>query len=193
MSREPRHRTDIDDPALDSVADHQLRRVLHQEEGRARVHREHAVEQLGRGVQHIAAVGQPGGVDEDVDAAEPLVGGGNDAPHILDVAEVGGYHFDRNVGFGGDGFRHRLTFFQPTTNDHDPRSACFGESSRDRRAQSLRATCDNSNFAADAVHFVTSYPTSAITRISSTWPFLAISSGGLTFGSCSASTTNQPS
>lgn len=39
----------------------------------------------------------------------------------------------------------------------------------------------------------TLYPASVITRINSLWPTCAIFSGEFFFGSCSASTTNQPS
>ena len=53
-------------------------------------------------------------------------------------------------------FATASTLLPPATNDDDPRSACLREELRDRRAQPLRAAGDDGDFAADAVHFITS-------------------------------------
>ena len=76
--------------------------------------------------------------------------------------------------------------------DDDPCGPGLGEEPRDGRAHSLGAAGDDGHLSVDAVHCTTSYSAAAMTRRSSAWPFLAISSGGLATGSCSASTTNQP-
>ena len=60
-------------------------RVLHQEERGAHVHREHPVEQLGRGVEDCAPVGQRRRVDQAVDPAEQLVAATH---HHLDLSQV---------------------------------------------------------------------------------------------------------
>ena len=57
--------------------------------GRADVDREHAVEQLRRGVEDGAAIGVGGDVDQHVDAPEGLVGLGDHLAAILDLGEVG--------------------------------------------------------------------------------------------------------
>ena len=69
----------------------------------------------------------------------------------------------------------------------------LGEEPGDGRAHPLRAAGDDGDLSVDAVHCTTSYPAASMTRRSSAWPFFAISSGGFATGSCSASTTNQPS
>ena len=86
-----------------------------------------------------------------------------------------------------------VAFLAPAPDDGDARRARLGKEPRDGRAEALRAPRDHRDLSVDPVHCTTSYPASAITRISSSCPFFAISSGGETFGSCSASTTNQPS
>ena len=75
-----RHRQDVDHRALDALSDHHLRRVLHQEERRPHVHGEHRVEELRARVEQRAAVGDGGGIDQHIDAAERLHCGRHDLP-----------------------------------------------------------------------------------------------------------------
>jgi hypothetical protein len=83
--------------------------------------------------------------------------------------------------------------FGVAAGDDDALGAGRGQPAGDGRAQALRRAGDDADLAVHAVHCTTSYPAAAMTRSSSLWPFFAISSGGETLGSCSASTTNQPS
>ena len=85
----PDMRDDVDDGPLDVLAAHRVRGLLHQEEGRAHIDGEDAVEEFGAGVEDRAAVGIAGGIDQDVDAAEGIVGGGDDRAAILDLGEIG--------------------------------------------------------------------------------------------------------
>ena len=84
-----RHRLDVDHGAGDLLAPHDLRRVLHEEERRPGVDREHAVEQLGRRVEDGAAIGDRRDIDQHVDAPEGLVGLGDHLAAIVDLAEIG--------------------------------------------------------------------------------------------------------
>ena len=113
---------------------------------------------------------------------------GNGQPSQVAAHEEGG-----NAGIRGDPVGDRGAACFVTAGDDNSRRAGRSESPRDRRAEALRRAGDHADFTIHPVHDTTSYPASAITRISSAWPFLAMSSGGLTFGSCSASTTNHPS
>ena len=65
---------DVDDGARFAPLPHVGDRCLHQEERGPQVHRDVLVEQLRGGVQHGAAGGQPGRVDQAVDPAVPLDG-----------------------------------------------------------------------------------------------------------------------
>ena len=69
------HRDDVDDAAAAPVAAHEPRGLLGEQERRAHVDREQAVPQLDARVVERAALAQPGGVDEAVEAAEALVAG----------------------------------------------------------------------------------------------------------------------
>ena len=68
-----RHRLDVDDRARDLLPPHDPHRLLDEKERRAHVDVEDLVVALLGGVENVAAVGQRGGVDERVDAAEALV------------------------------------------------------------------------------------------------------------------------
>src|SRR5690606_15493238 len=161
------HRTNIHNAALDPFADHDLGGILHQKEWRARINREHAVEKFGCGVEQIAAIGQASGVDQNVYPTKPLVNGGNDAAHIVDISQIGCNHLDRNTSAFGDLFCDRLSLFDAAPDNGDTRRAGLREEPGNSRAKSLRATGDNDDLSFDPVHFTTSYPAAAITRCNS--------------------------
>src|SRR5829696_4780617 len=143
-----RHRQDVDHRALDALAPHELCRLLHQEERRPQVHRHHAVEELRRGVEDRAAVGDAGGVDEGIDAAEGALRRGDDGAGVVDAGEVGAHEYGaaalaRKVG--GD----RLALVALAAADHEARRAAGREQPRDRLAQALRAAGDDGDLAAE--------------------------------------------
>jgi hypothetical protein len=88
------------------------------------------VEALFGGVENIAAVGQRGGVDQRVDAAEALVGLGD---HLAAVGDTGEIRLDeygrtarrRNVA------RHPLAPLGVAAADHESHGATLGEQPRD--------------------------------------------------------------
>jgi len=79
----------VGDRPDDAFADHQLDRVLHEEERRAHVDGHHPVEELGLRVPDGAPLGVRRAVGEYVQGAEMLVGGRDDAAAGVHVDHVG--------------------------------------------------------------------------------------------------------
>ena len=141
-----RHGADVDHGAGRALAAHDLGGLLHEEEGRAQVDREHPVEKLRRGVQDGAAVGQGGAVDQAVEFSEGRVGLGDHRPAILDVFQIRLDEMGRAAGraqVAGDLF----AAFGVAPADHQAGGAAFGEEPRRRLAQTLRAAGDHGVFA----------------------------------------------
>ena len=175
LAGKPRDRADIADRAFDAVADHQLDRFLHQEEGPANIGREHPVEKLGGRVQDRPAIGQRAGIHQHMHMAEASVRFGDHTPAILDRAKVGAQEQNRRPIFGRDAVRHCLAALLVTAGDDDSRRAGCRETAGDCRTEPLRCACSHADFAVHPVHSTTSYPANAITRMSSLCPFFAIS------------------
>ena len=130
------HRDDVDDRAFDLLAFHHLQSMLHQEERRPHIDREHGVEQRRLGIPDRAAIGQTGRIDEYVDAAECLVGSGNDLFGILGDGKVG-RHEDRLGALCSSAaltFSPRAALRPVTTRPAAPRSA-------NRRAMASPSPC----------------------------------------------------
>src|SRR6202035_4747379 len=83
-----RHRLDVDDRTLYLLALHDERGALDQEERRADVHVENFVEALLGGLEYIAAIGEGGGVDEHIDAAEAAIRLGDHLSAFDDLPQV---------------------------------------------------------------------------------------------------------
>ena len=113
--------------------------------------------------------------------------------HVFDKAEVGSDEMHRRAGRVLDLARHGATVCGIAPAGDNSGGAGPGEDPGDRRAETLCAARNDGDHSIDPVHRSTLYPAAAITRSNSAWPFFAMASGGLTAGSCSASTTNQPS
>ena len=145
-------RADVDDGALDAVADHQPDRLLHQEERPAHVDREHPVEELGRRVEDRPAVGQRAGVDQHVHASEGLVGGGDDRAAILHVAEVGPDEVDRHPGVARDRLSDGRSLGRIAPEGDESRGAGFGQPPGDGGAEPLGRAGDDADLAIHPVH-----------------------------------------
>ena len=129
-----RHGQDVDHRALDLLPPHDLGGLLHQEEGRAHVDREHAVEQFRARVEDRAAVGDAGGVHQHVDAPERAVGPRGDLARLLDAREVGLHEF-RAAALGRDLPRHGLPALRVAAADHEAGGAALGEGAGDGLAR----------------------------------------------------------
>lgn len=140
------HTADVDDGARDPLAPHNLDRLLDQDEGRADVDGHDPIPQLGRGVPDRPAIGDAGGVDEDINLAELLVGGGDDAAAILDAGQIGLHKVNAaggRVECGGDG----VAAFRVSSANDQPGNATLCEQARNRFAQALGAARHNRNLA----------------------------------------------
>ena len=84
----PRHRLDVDDRARDLLPAHDAHALLDEEERRAHVDVENLIVALLGRVENIAAIGQRGGVDQGVDAAEALVRLGDHLAAVGDASEI---------------------------------------------------------------------------------------------------------
>ena len=142
-----RHRLDVDDRARDLLPAHDPHGLLNEEEGRAHVDVEDLVEALLGGVENIAAVGERGGVDQRIDAAEPLLRLGD---HLAAVGDLRQIRLDedgrttRRRNFAGD----PLAPLRVAAADDDSRRAALGEQPRDGLAQPLGAAGDDGDPAA---------------------------------------------
>jgi hypothetical protein len=81
-------RADVDDLAAASLRDHLLRGRLHRVEHAQEVHLQHALEQLGVDLQEWRERVDARVVDEDVQAAEAVDGGGDHRVGVLPAADV---------------------------------------------------------------------------------------------------------
>ena len=133
-------------------ADHQLGGILHQEEGRAHVDRHHPVEELGRGVEDGAAIGEAGGIDQNVDAAEGLVGRRDHGPAVLHRGEVGGDEVHRHAGVAGDRGGDRIALFAVAPARDDAGGPRLREDAGDRRAEPLRAAGNDRDLSVETIH-----------------------------------------
>ena len=111
--------------------------ALDEEERRAHVDVEDLVVALFGGVEDVAAIGQRGGVDEHVDAAEAAVGLGDHLAAVRDLGEVGADEMGRAARLG-DFLGDALAVGGVAAADDEPRRAAFGEQPRDRLAEALR-------------------------------------------------------
>ena len=144
-----RHRLDVDHRACDLLAPHDGGGILQQEERRAQVDRHHALEQFGRGVEHRAAVGDAGGVDQRVDAAErpcrPPPSRRASAPRSARSAST---YSTRQPPLPRSR-RDRLAVPGVAAADHDALRAALGEQPRDRFAEPLRSAGDDGDLAVE--------------------------------------------
>ena len=132
--------------ALDLLALHDRERVLHQEERRAHVDGEHRVEKLGARVPDRAAIGDAGGVHQNVDAPERLVGLGDDLACILHRREIG-CHEDRLDALLFERRFHLGAALGVAAGDDEAGDAALGEEMRDRLAKPLRRARDDGDLA----------------------------------------------
>jgi hypothetical protein len=121
-----RHGQDIDHGALDALASHDLGRVLHEEEGRAGVDGEHAVEQLRRGIEERAAVRDAGGIDEHIDPPEGAVRRRHHGTGVLDKRQIGAHVFGP-ASLPGDVVRDGAAALGVAPADDDAARAPLGE------------------------------------------------------------------
>ena len=143
-----RHRLDVDDRAGDLLPPHDPRGLLDEKERRAHVDVENLVVALLGGVEDVATVGQRGGVDERVDAAEALVRLGDNLAAIGDAGEIGFDEHGRTAGRGNlacDPF----ALLRVAAADDYSGGAAFGEQSRDGLAEPLRAAGDDGDLAVE--------------------------------------------
>ena len=132
----------------DLLAPHDRHRLLDEEERRAHVDVEDLVVALFGGVEDVAAVGQRGGVDEHVDAAEALVGLLDHLAAFRDLGEIGldeQGRAARRRNFAGD----PLAVGGVAAADDEAGRAALGEQPRDRLAQALRAAGDDRELAVE--------------------------------------------
>ena len=146
------HRDDVDDRAFDLLALHHLQAMLHQEERRPHIDREHGVEQRRLGIPDRAAIGQAGRVDEDIDAAERLVGGGDDLFGILGDGKVG-RHEDRLGALGLERGPDLFAARRIAAGDDEAGSAALGKQMGDRLAEPLRGAGDDGDLAFERKRF----------------------------------------
>ena len=141
-----RHRLDVDDRALDLLALHDQHGALNQEERRAHIDVEDLVVALFRGVENIAAIGDPGGVDQRVDAAEAAIGF---ADHGAAVGDFGKVRPDEIGGTAGlrDRRRDPLAVGGVAPADDETRRAALGEQPGDGLANALSAAGDDGVFS----------------------------------------------
>ena len=131
----------------DLLAPHDPRGLLDQKERRAHVDVENLVVAFLGGVEDVAAIGQRGGVDERVDAAEALDPPrrspcGNRRPCARSaVTKTVGQPVARD--FLGDPF----ALGRVAAADHQSGRAAFGEQPRDGLAEALRAAGDDGDLA----------------------------------------------
>jgi len=106
------------------------------------------VEALFGGVENIAAVGQRGGVDQRVDAAEALVRLGDHLAAVGDAGEIRLNEYGRTA-------RRRNVARDPFPSlgvaaaDHESRGAALAEQPRDGLPQALRAAGDDGDLAGE--------------------------------------------
>ena len=134
------------DRAFDLLAPHHLQRMLHQEERRPHVDREHGVEERRARYPRSSPVGDACRVDEHVDAAEGAVGLGHDALGCGRIGEVGGHEF-RPHALGRERLAHALAAFRTAPGDDQPGRAAVGEEMRDRLPEPLRGAGDDGDLA----------------------------------------------
>ena len=141
-----RHALDIDNGAGNVFANHDFEGFLHQEKRGAGVDVEHAVEQLWRGVENGAAVGEGGAVHERMDFAKMGICGGHDSPAIFHLGKVcfdkmGGASFCRNLM--GDGFAFGLI----ASTNHQAGGSSFCKKTGSFCSKPLGAARDDCNFS----------------------------------------------
>ncbi len=136
------HRDDVHHAAAAGPA-HQPRRLLREQERRARVDREQPVPQLDAGVVHATPGAQAGGVDEPVHAPEVRVDRRHHREHRLRVRELDGHEV--SVQLGRDG----LSAPAVAPADRHARSQ-GGGAARDRGAEPLGAAGDDDHLAVEA-------------------------------------------
>ena len=141
-----RHRLNVDDRARDLLAPHDPHALLNEEERRAHVDVEDLVEAFLRRVKNIAAIAEPGGVDQRIDAAEALVRLRDHLAAIGDLREV---RLDKDGRAAGrrNFARDPLASLGVPAADHEPRRAALAEQPRDGLAQPLRAAGDDGDLA----------------------------------------------
>ena len=132
-------------PAAAGAA-HHSRRLLHEQERRARVDREQPVPELDARVVERAAAAEPRGVDQPVEAAEALVAGTDDRAALRLVGEVGGDE-DRLAAERRELVAHRLAALAIAPADDDARGAERHRAARDRGAEALGAAGDDHDLA----------------------------------------------
>ena len=142
------HGDDVDDGSLDVLAAHRGRGLLHQEEGRAQIDGHDEVEKLGAGVPDRAAVGIPGGIDQDVDSSEGILRGGDDGAAILDLGEIG-RHIDRLGTLGLQRRLDPLAIGRVAPADHEAFGAALRQHMSDGLAQPLGPAGDDGHLAGE--------------------------------------------
>ena len=124
------------------LAPHDLHRLLNEEKRRADIDVHDLVVALFGGVENVAAIGEAGGVDENIDAAELAVGLGDHGAAFVDIGEIGRDEKGRAASrpqFGGD----PLAVAGVATADDEAGRAALGEQARDRFAEALRPAGDH--------------------------------------------------
>ena len=150
-----RHRLDVDDGARDAVALHDPHGFLDQEKRRADIDRENVVEAFFRCVEDVAAVGDPGGVDQHVDPAERLICGGDHRAGIGDVAQIGADEDGTGSGMDlADVERDGVAFCLVTPAQHEAGGAVVGIGPRDRLAETLGAAGDDGDLSGQCIGHV---------------------------------------
>ena len=102
---------------------------------------------LGR-VEDVAPVGQCGGVDQDVDPAEPPVRLGDDFAAVGNLGEIR-LDEDRRTSGGGNLRRHPRAVVGVAAADDEACGPAFGEEPRDRLAEALRAAGHHGDLAGE--------------------------------------------
>jgi hypothetical protein len=122
-----------------TLAPHHANRLLHQEERRTHVGREHAVEERWIGIEDRAAGGHRGRVDQHVDAPELRVGCRDHRPAIVDQRQIRLHEAHLGAAGRAQFARLRFAFFlRSSANDHAFRPA-LDEQPGNRGAESLRS------------------------------------------------------
>jgi hypothetical protein len=133
---------------VDREAPHQCRGILDQEERRGQVDRHDPGVEFRRGVEDGAAIGVAGGIDQDIEPPERMLGRRHDGAHGIEVGEIGSME-DSGAALLRERCGDRLAAFAIPAGHDDP-----GKPSRDEfmcygLAEALRAASDDGDLAVE--------------------------------------------